>query len=296
MDQSNLPPITKRCTFVGLPSSGKTSFIGALWHVVESAEINSTYKVDVLPGDREYLNRLQKNFLACEAPERTKTDFVKKIEIEVTERSTGKVATFIFPDLSGETFKNQFEYRKIGTDYIAQVSGCDSLMLFISPINLKKNFPISILNGMFNDGDDEVDQAMKTIDLATHWIPQMCQTQVVIVDLIQIIRKVVKTPYKIGVIVSAWDIIKQSLDKNQAAMTPDQWLKHELPLLSQYLQANHSVFPSKVFGISAQGGEYKGNDNSELLSKERQSERLIVQSGDTINHDITQPLKWLFDE
>lgn len=299
MDKSIITPIANRCTFIGLPSSGKTSFIGAFWHVVESGEIDSTYAVTVPPSDREYLNRLQKYFLDCEAPERTKTDFVKKIEIEVVERSTDKKATFVFPDLSGETFESQFEYRKLTNDYVDQVSECNSLMLFVNPAKIKRSFLISAINGMLDDADagneNSATEAVLTTP-ATRWTPKMCQTQVVLVDLIQMIQKIVTIPCKIGVIVSAWDTIKQSPDAVEAQFTPDQWLQARLPLLNQYLQANKETFPSHVFGISAQGGEYKTNDNEDLQAKNRQSERLIVQSGNTINHDITIPLKWLFDE
>ncbi|WP_184547201.1 hypothetical protein [Mucilaginibacter sp. FT3.2] len=296
MDQPINKNITNRCTFMGLPSSGKTSFIGAFWHVVESGEINSTFTVTVPPGDREYLNKLRSNFLDCKVQERTKIDFVKKIEIEVTEQSSGKLATFVFPDLSGETFESQFEYRKLTGDYIEQVSECNSLMLFINPRTLKKSYLISALNGMFEDGEEQEAIVLETATTATRWTPKLCQTQVVLVDLIQIIKNNVHTPCKIGVIISAWDTIKQSLDPDEVNLSPGEWLKKELPLLSQYLFANRESFPSKVFGISAQGGEYSENDNTELQGKLKPSERLIVQDDDVISHDITIPLKWLFDE
>ena len=63
MNQSSLASSSNHCTFMGLPSSCKSSFIGAFWHVVESGEIDSTYTVTVPPSDREYLNQLRKNFL-----------------------------------------------------------------------------------------------------------------------------------------------------------------------------------------------------------------------------------------
>jgi hypothetical protein len=299
INQSSLGSSANYCTFMGLPSSCKTSFIGAFWHVVESGEIDSIYTVNVPPGDREYLNQLRKNFLDCEAPERTKADFIKKIELEIIERSTGKVATFIFPDLSGETFESQFEYRKMTTDYVKHLSTCNSLMLFINPSNIRRSFLISTLNGMLDNSESGVDQETPTAETTSFtrpWIPKMCQTQVIIVDLLQMVRQKVNIPFKIGVIISAWDIIKRSSDPIEAAMTPEQWLKSKLPLFSQFLQSNQATLPFKVFGISAQGGEYKDGNNFELQSKMYPSERLIVQSGDTINHDITKPLKWLFDE
>lgn len=296
MDKLTTSPNTYRCTFLGLPSSGKTSFIGAFWHVVETGEIDSVYTVSLPPSDREYLNRLRKNFLDCEAPERTKTDFVEKIEIEIVERSTEKKVIFAFPDLSGETFESQFEYRKLTSDYDEQISKCNSIMLFVNPSKIKKSLSISAVNGMLEESDNEHTTANPLKASPTKWIPKMCQTQVVLVDLMQIIRKRVNSTCKIGVIISAWDIVKNSLDKEEANLNPQNWLRNNLPLFHQYLLANQDFFPSKVFGVSAQGGEYHESQNHTLQEKIRQSERIIIQSDNNISHDITVPLQWLFNE
>ena len=72
---------SNKCMFIGLPGSGKSSFIGALWHVASTGEINSAYSLTIQPNDREYLNKLQVDFLECKAPDRTKIEFKKKVPL-----------------------------------------------------------------------------------------------------------------------------------------------------------------------------------------------------------------------
>lgn len=295
----------KNCIFIGLPSSGKSSFIGALWHVVESGEIDSIFTVTIQPKDREYLNELRSKFLKCEAPERTKTEFVKQIELQIQEKETGNSINFLFPDLSGETYETQFELRQVTNDYLYQLKACNSCIVFINPDHLKTSTLISELDGsLFDDEDDNVgvmeqgngfpDSQAKNLTPEKPWTPRMCQTQVKLVDLLQIIQEKLPQTCKIGIIISAWDVIINMSDENKND-TPDLWLRKNLPLFHQYLTANKHNFPYSVYGISAQGGVYSKSSNVELQKHINPSERIIVQSGNNRSHDITAPLKWLFE-
>src|SRR3954469_5056688 len=51
---------------MGLPGSGKTTFLAALWHQLESAEIATAFTTDRLQRDREYLNRIRDAWIAFE--------------------------------------------------------------------------------------------------------------------------------------------------------------------------------------------------------------------------------------
>ncbi|MDO1451351.1 hypothetical protein Q0590_34065 [Rhodocytophaga aerolata] len=282
--------------FIGLPSSGKTSFIGALWHVVLSGEIESAFSVIVQPENREYLNLLRNCFLECEAPERTKIEFEKKIELNIRDNKTGKTVDFIFPDLSGETYESQFEYRKLSVDYVNQISESNSLMLFINPDFIKKAHMISHAIAMFDNMEDDNNDADHGLIDKVEWKPKMCQTQVVLVDLVQMIMNKIRKPCKVGIVISAWDVIKNLPDKTESEISPSEWLQAHLPLLKQYLSANKQTFHYEVFGVSAQGGKYdEKKDNTRLQSLIKQSERIIVQVGNTTSHDITIPIRWLFN-
>jgi stage III sporulation protein SpoIIIAA len=43
---------------IGLPETGKTTFLAALWHVVTSEEVNESLRLERLHGDSKYLNEI----------------------------------------------------------------------------------------------------------------------------------------------------------------------------------------------------------------------------------------------
>src|SRR5260370_11015765 len=43
---------------VGLPGSGKTTFLAALWHIIEADETDCRLKLDHYEGDLKYLNSI----------------------------------------------------------------------------------------------------------------------------------------------------------------------------------------------------------------------------------------------
>lgn len=288
--------ISNKCMFLGLPDSGKSSFIGAFWHVVETGEIDAHYRVTAQPNDREYLNGLRASFLNCQAPERTKTEFFKNIELSILDKTNNQEIDLVFPDLSGETFSGHFAYRKITDDYINQIKNCNGIMLFINPHFLKKANLISDSFSMFDCEEPNNEQKEVSIPLVP-WDIKMSQTQVVIVDVLQMIAKYLSKPSKISVIISAWDLIK-NMPTDESKQSPVDWLTREMPLLKQYLDANNSSFRYNIFGVSAQGGSYieDGNDKiSELQEMIKQSERICVQHDNDVTSDITIPLKWLIN-
>ena len=328
-----------RCMFMGLPNSGKSSFIGAFWHVIESGEIEDAYTVNVQPNDREYLNELRESFLGCKAPERTKTDFVKQIDLNIKDIITGNSATFTFPDLSGETFESQFEYRKITKEYLNDIADCESIMLFINPQFLKKPNLIADANAMLEGSttddilvgiakmpdsasveanadpdttqidpikktqtqikveNDEMIDSTKATKETVEWTPKMCQSQVILVDLLQMVANTLIKPCKISLVVSAWDLVIDIPEIVEPRKTPKEWVRTNLPLLNQYLTANPETYIYKVFGISAQGAAYskEKNGNKKLLSFAKQSERIKVQDGESVTNDITIAFKWLIN-
>src|SRR5262249_23708390 len=79
--------------------------------------------------------------------------------------------------------------------------------------------------------------------------------QVKLVDILQCVMEYSDRPkpLKIGVIVSAWDVI-EALAPYRGEQSPEQFLEQNVSLLYQYLGANPELFEVAVFGISALGG------------------------------------------
>lgn len=271
------------CILMGLPHSGKSTFIGALWHIVESGELDDSLKISTLPKDREYLNELRDSWLSCRDIERTKSEHKHQISLNIMSKTPSKEIEFVFPDVAGEMYENQFESRKLDLFFFKLIESTKGIILFINPQDIREPILIS-----------EIDQCLGEELLANEsnssksWNHDDTPTQVVLVDLLQMIIFNTKQKIKIAVVISAWDLVTE---KNKE---PVKWIESNLPLLSQFLRSNDSKIEFGTWGISAQGGKYSV-DKINLLNI-APSQRVIVQTTNGTSCDITLPIKWLLED
>jgi len=269
---------------IGLPHSGKSTFIAALWYIVDSEELENSLTITELPEDREYLNALKDEWLSCKAFERTKTEHQYKISLNVYDRLIDVKTILQFPDVSGEIYNMQFEQRKVNVEYLNMIQSANGIILFINPDYLKEPILITAIDTCIGNTTTPTE-----ISQLKPWIHKDSPTQIVLVDLLQMIAFNISTPIKVAVVVSAWDVVL-----NSQKITPSKWIETTLPLLYQFLDSNKSLFKHIYFGISAQGGKYS-EDNTELQLK-LPSDRIILQKDNEISKDITLPIKWLMHD
>ena len=282
---------------VGMVGAGKSSFIAALYHVVESGEVTSSLQLSELSDDRKYLVEIRNKWLGCVEFDRTKLGKEQVLTLKLKEPLSQRIIDLVLPDVSGETFRDQWEHRRTTKvfDVLAQES--DGMLLFIHPDTVTDSVRINKMKevaSVLDDEDDVEEEAATPISQKVDWHPSFAPTQVKLVEILQfLMREPHLYPIKrIAVIVSAWDIIKYEYD------TPSAWISKRLPLLDQFLKTRRDAVNYKCFGISAQGGRL-GEDNSVLLSKVCQSERIEVvtdEEGEFDIHDITAPIKWLMKD
>src|SRR5262245_55989499 len=60
---SEPPPF--QCLMAGLPETGKTTLLAALWHVAKSHEVPGSLRLERREGDQEYLNRIANSWSKC---------------------------------------------------------------------------------------------------------------------------------------------------------------------------------------------------------------------------------------
>lgn len=269
----------RRFLVIGLPSMGKTTFLAALWHVVESQEVPGSLQLVRLEGNREYVGKLRDKWIACEALGRTALGQVSLIQMKLRENGAGLEADLSLPDISGETFKTQLRERAWTVEYGELAGGVTGALVFIHPSEIVE--PVRIdeaapLADAIGAGDAGGGRAWSFDDIPT---------QVQIVELLQFHRGRVPKPFHVGIVISAWDLVSGQ------GKSPNEWLEATLPLLGQFLRSNAESLPAKVFGVSAQGGALDAADV--LLAKNRPSERIKVLDGASESSDITKPITWL---
>lgn len=279
---------------LGLPASGKTTYLAALWHLLQAKKVASKLSSARLrAGEAEHLQEIAKRWLQAKKQERT---FHSKNRIVTMELKTKDDTEFVlaFPDVAGEAFAQIWEARECDPEVFGSLQA-QGVLLFIHATEINRpnwiadEAKLSKLMGVNRKAGEPV-----------AWEARFAPTQVQLVDLLGCLQEPPLNvgPRKLAIALSAWDLAEGD------RKTPEKYLEMYLPLLHQYLK--HGLNPSwsvKVYGISAQGAEYDsdGKDDKPTESAKRMrdkdvpSERIKVVVGETSSNDLTEPLFWLLE-
>src|SRR4051812_41831597 len=94
-----------RLCLVGLPATGKTTYIAALWAYLTSGLPAGGYRVRQFPDDPLYLNEIAKAWAAGQKMPRNSLGASDRIEFTI-ESPNRTFITLVLPDLPGEVFRN----------------------------------------------------------------------------------------------------------------------------------------------------------------------------------------------
>jgi hypothetical protein len=301
---------------IGLPQSGKTTFIAALWHVVQHGEVPTALRLVRLQGERKHLNALRDKWIGYEKAIRTSSGGEASVSMLLEDSTTSQKTDLFLPDLAGESIRSQWVSRKWTQEYDEWVLQATGALVFVHPVNFIEPLRLDTLQRISAELD-AADGSAKTTqeasasvssasadriivgganpgvsreeESASPWNAEESPTQVQLVDLLQLIvqRRQASEPLRLALIVSAWDLL------TPLGLRPSEWIERRLPLLDQYLRSNGDIFSTRTYGISAQGGRIP-EDISQMKARRWPSERIIVQgeSGGS-SHDITVPMKWI---
>lgn len=287
----------RRNLVIGLPESGKTTFIAAFWHVAESEEVPSSLRVKQLTGDRAYLNRLREAWLRCEPVGKTLPADDTVVRMLLEDRASQSTSELFLPDIAGEIFRDQWVNRRWTKAFDELVLATDGALLFVHPSEIKEPIRIETVNvqadhirQVRDDGGVAVPGGAPTAAGAatpTIWDASSAPTQVQLVDLVQfLIWRRGGRALNLAVVVSAWDLVRS------AGKSPREWCAARLPLLGQFLDSNPLSLQVAYYGISAQGGELP-RDAERLRALTLAAQRLEVVEDLSTSNDVTLPVQRL---
>ncbi len=236
---------------IGLPNTGKTSFLAAFWYMVGQSSLSCALELEKLDGENQYLNQIRDAWSEYRPVPRNKADSEKSVVMWLKNRSTGHVGRLSFPDLSGEAFRSQWTQRQLATPYDRSLREAKGGVLFVNAEHIIKPHRIDMVNLVLGDiGGEDVKQRPHIKDKP--WDSEKSPTQVQLVDVLQFMatRSYFKPPFRMAVVISAWDRITPT-DRR-----PAEWIATELPLLKQFFESNDQTFEVSFYGVSAQGGRY----------------------------------------
>ena len=273
--------------FIGLPGSGKTTFLAALWHVLSDRSSATTLRLAKLSGDRTYLNQITNEWRECSQVPRTNLQSEQVVVLHLDGEGFGLFDLSI-PDLAGEAFKQQLTDRRISRHHDAFVQGATGVMLFLHP-DVQKGTQLTVarqLEAALPGGQKAETSAANSVPKA--WSPEMLPHQAKLVELLQFLLERTQRKLRVAVVVSAWDLVES------LGMPPHAFISRELPLLKQFLEANDDLLGHAVFGVSAQGGDITvASEKKSLLELDDAWKRIKVRQDQDTGQDITKPIAWL---
>lgn len=277
---------------IGLPETGKTTFLAALWYIVNNPdEVPTALGLKKLQGDDTYLNRITDKWVNYQEVGRTTPSSEKIVSMELVDHNDKEPIQVFFPDVSGERFRQQVEERQCKKDYFEEVQQAFGALLFIHSGNIVRPNRIDEAETLEQIIGKQPDNEDSSSNKLSPWKPSIMPTQVKLVELLQFILGIpnIRKPFNLVIILSAWDLVCEHTNSQK------EFFEKRLPLLDQFLKTNHEVLTTKIYGISAQGVSFEDEAACHNLAEKSlaPSERIIVKSEDVESHDITAPVKWL---
>lgn len=279
---------------MGLQEVGKTTFLAALWDVLNSGDVPKSLKLERTEGDMQYLSEIRELWADYRKITRTGPASDKSVVIRIRDENSSLVTELAWTDMLGERFQSQWTDRAWTRPYQQLVDTAVGIVLFVHPRRVNESPLIADAQRLLDHLPKKDAEAPKTAEQSSQPAPfnlRDVQTQVQLVDLLQLVDQ--KRPgderLRLSLVVSAWDLIERTSNS-----TPATWLERRLPLLQQYLSANDDRFDVKVFGISSQGCDYSHRKTVARMQKAlfRSSDRIKVVFDGAVSHDITAPVLW----
>lgn len=297
---------------VGMPNSGKSTFIAALRHLLVADEVAIDLCSVELSENESHLNRLENRWLDCEEMERTKPATEGWVELKVQDKRTSEQLTLHIPDLRGEAFEQPACIGQCDADLFGALAEADGILLFTNADREDDTLLIDdLIDILGQDGldDDECGEAPEAahdssgesaggIDespvepVENPFKPEKMPEEVKLVEFLQVAnrRPLAGRPRKLAVILSAWDVVTQN--GTAEGVTPQYWFETRRPMLAQFIAANADLWDARVYGVSAQGGKLP-QDKGTLKQVRVPSERIKIVGHGAAAHDLSAPLRWM---
>lgn len=131
--------LKKTYYMVGMPSSGKTTYLASLCRLVSEADIETLLHMDVLevPEGMEHIEKQIQNLLACKEVDRTLNKTQYRVQFPLTD-DKGKRLDLILPDSSGEVFRDFVRDRRILKSIADKLKDAEEILFFINTNTMVK--------------------------------------------------------------------------------------------------------------------------------------------------------------
>jgi len=283
-------PARPRLVFLGLPRTGKSTFLGAFWALVQSPA-EPAVRETRFGGDRSYVQKLADQVARGDALDRTALDASEELAVEV-DFEPGGVADLLIPDTSGESLRVLAEQRIWYPNLLAACTQATAILMFVHPDRLRMPQRIAVTSGGEPAPAPEPERSPEHVDFhppdgVAFQAQEHTATAAQLIDVFENLSELWsdRRPIRVGVVVSAWDRVV-----GEPKPTPYAWLAARLPGTLATLESNRDVADFEVFGVSAQGGSLE--DRDQLLAKGEICDRVFAEDRDGLRISLVEPIRW----
>jgi hypothetical protein len=267
-----------RLALIGMPQTGKSTFLGAFWGVIQSP-LEPAVREASFAGDRSYIQRLAEQVARGREIDRTGVDTNEAMAVELEFDGLG-TANVLVPDTSGESLRVLVESQVWHSRLHDACSQATAVALFVHPARVRVPQRVSLLEVAGAQDADVHDEAVVPFDVHDH----AC-TAAELIDVFENVTELCRErwPIRVALIVSAWDRVDGDL-------TPYEWLAARLPGVLSTIESNPELAALEVFGVSAQGGSLDERD--ELLAKGEICDRVYARDRSGLPVSLIAPVRW----
>lgn len=271
---------TESVLLVGLPATGKTSYLSLLFLSILE-EFGSSIRLKGFADDREYLNGIARKLQSGTEADHTEVGRASGLELNVSLPDSSEGILSI-PDRSGETWQEALTGRTWPRSVADSVSSSAGICFFVSASDFPNDATIVQANQAASalgfDNASMVPSGPRTAFDSS--------AQVQTVDLLQLLLDTTqKRVIRLSFIISAYDCAP-------TGVAPNAWVRANAPLLHQFIESNEDVLESSIFGVSAQGGSFKADDSRRELLAQDPVQRAFLKSGDGMEVPLDAPVLW----
>ncbi len=252
---------------LGLPRTGKSSYLGTLWHFAEEPAVVEINEIDI-EGDRKHVQVLSEHMRALTEIERTNFAEDEGFDVDVEFADAGKVK-LVIPDHSGEQLQSLVERRSWPQLLGDELDAATGVMLFVNPDEHHAPIDLHVAPG---GGTPE---EFKNKDACT---------AAQLVDGLENVIEAMKDrwPLRLSLVISAFDRVVE--------LSPDEWIDKRIPAVGSMLSSDPARVRAAVFGVSAQGG--RREDLDAVLAAGALHERAWARGGDGGSVRFSDPVRW----
>lgn len=276
----------KRNIFIaGFPEAGKTTFLASIFHLLDSNRNQRKGFYVERPSDTSYIDAVIARWVSVEEQERTRLNEITPLSFKILKEGLTELDLTV-PDISGEIFREILKDRKIDKPVADKIINSDTIILFIHPLKIINTRRADSVKAQAQALGERSENQNTEETTAEDFDYLNAATQVHIVDLFQTFRKLNESS-NIGIIISAWDLMKDSFNE------PKAYIQENLPLLSQFLETYER---NVVFGLSANGGNISEAKEKAKLEDMEPEERVTFYINDEAHTGYQRFVEWLVNE